>query len=68
MFVIQNVENFWAEMKVVTHRFIILKPFSFSTRAQDLKLIQTLCFFKKTVIGLSILLKIQLVFFFLIVS
>ena len=41
MFVIQNVENFWAEMKVVTHRFIILNPFSFSTRAEDLKLKQT---------------------------
>ena len=41
MFVIQNVENFWAEMKVVTQRFIILKPFSFSTRAEDLKLKQT---------------------------
>ena len=45
MFVIQNVENFWAEMKVVTHRFIILKPFSFSTRAQDLKLKQTFFMF-----------------------
>ena len=45
MFIIQEVENSWAEMKVVTHRFIILKPFSFSTRAQDLKLKQTFVMF-----------------------
>ena len=52
MFVIQNVENFWAEMKVVAHRFIILKPFSFPTRAEDLKLKQTfLCFFRRQLSG-----------------
>ena len=53
MFVIQNVENFLAEMKVVTHRFIILKPFSFSTRPQDLKLKQTFfyVFFRRQLLG-----------------
>ena len=42
MFVIQNAENFWTEMKVVKQPQIYhLKPFGFSTRAQDLKWKQT---------------------------
>ena len=49
MFVIQNAENLWAETKVVKHPQIYhLKPFSFSTRAQDLKWKQNFfsCFLK----------------------
>ena len=53
MFVIQNVENFRAEMKVVTHRFIILKTiyFLYAGSRFEIKTNLFLCFFRRQLSG-----------------